>query len=282
MKFNHSILLMSIFLLVSFLRSEILKQTFTIEGDDLEVQMDIDFAKVRVIQSESATDLHVCIQYNQKAVSAKVIYDKPKNKIRIWVDQDDLFNSDDYDDDDHGRMVVIDLELPYQPQLNLRTKIKAGTIDFRAGGLKLKGFALKNWAGEIDLDFDQPNQIVMESMDVNCKIGEVYISNLGNAHCSKVNINSGIGELTVDFCGKYADETFADIDLDLGETTIILPEATPIKMRVSHSTFFSSVQHPTAFRKHGKYYYSKEYQQEQKALDLRISSGIGELNFRTN
>jgi hypothetical protein len=282
MKLNYTILLMGIFLLFSFLRSEVLEQTYTIAGDDLEVRMDIDFAKVRIIQSESATDLHVRIKYNREAASAKVVYDKSKEKIRIFVDQDDIFDSDDDDNDDHKRTVVIDLELPSHPQLNLMTKLKAGTIDFRAGVLKLKRFALKNWAGEVDLDFDQPNQIMMESMDVNCKIGEVYISNLGNAHCSEVNINSGIGELTVDFCGEYANETFADIDLDLGETTIILPEATPIKMRVSHSTFFSNVHYPYEFRKHGKYYYSKEYQQEQQALDLRISSGIGDLNFRMN
>ena len=120
------------------------------------------------------------------------------------------------------------------------------------------------------------------SIAILSKGQDIAGNELGNAHCADVNINSGIGELTVDFCGQFADETLADIDLDLGETTIILPEATPIKMRVSHATFFSSVDYPNQFRKEGRYFYSKEYQKEHNALDLRISSGIGELNFRTN
>jgi hypothetical protein len=282
MKVKYLITLGGILCLLSLTSAENLTETFTISSDELEIQMDIDFAKVRVIQSDSENDVRVRINYNKAFTSAEANYEKSRKKILIWVDQHDLFDSDDRNDGDNKRTAVVDLELPSQPQLILKTKIKAGTIDFRMGALKLKEFVLKNWAGEIDLDFDQPNQIEMALIDVQCKIGEVYISNLGNAHCAAVNINSGIGELTVDFCGQYADEIVADIDLDLGETTIILPEATPIKMRISHSTFFSNVAYPDEFRKQGRYYYSQEYRQEQKALDLRISSGFGELNFRRN
>ena len=45
---------------------------------------------------------------------------------------------------------------------------------------------------------------------------------------------------------------------------------------------FSSIDYPHKFRKQGKYLYSKSYQQEKESLDLRISTGIGALNFRTN
>jgi hypothetical protein len=282
MKLKYLVLTVSIFCLLSILKAEKINRTFTINSDELNLQMDIDYAKVRVIPNESNNDFTIRIKYDRNVCDAEVVYEQSNKRIRIWVDRRNFFKSDDDDQYNDRNSVVIDLELPSQPQLSIKTKIKAGSIDFRLGGLKIKDFALKNWAGEIDIDFDQPNQMTMETMDVSCKLGEVNISNLGNAHCSSIDINSGIGELTVDFCGMYCDGTFAEIDLDIGETNIILPQETAIKMRISEFGLFSSIDYPDKFRRQGKYLYSDTYQQDAKTLDLRISTGIGALNFRMN
>jgi hypothetical protein len=280
MKVNYLNSILSVVCLLSILRAEKIIQTFTINSAELSLLMDIDYAKVRILPNASVDDLYVRVKYNRNLCDAKVVYEQSKQRVRIWVDHHSLFNSDE--DNNDKNLVVIDLELPARPQISLRTKIKAGSIDFRLGDLRIKDFALKNWAGEVDVDFDQPNLIAMETMDINCKIGEVNISNLGNAHCKSVDINSGIGELKVDFCGLYCEETVAEIDLDIGETTIILPKEKAVKMHISDFMFFSSIDYPYAFRKEGKYLYSSSYQQNARALDLHISTGIGELNFRMN
>lgn len=279
MKIQRTVLTLCLLLTASLLKGEQLERTYKLTGGELDLELDIDFAQVRVLPNDNSDEIYVRIRYNQKDCSADIQYNESKNRMRVFVDWHSLFSKGDYDDND---AVIVDLDLPSKPVIALKTKIKAGEIDFRLGGLSLKEFYLKNWAGEVDIDFDQPNRISMESMDVNCKIGEVNISNLGNAHCKAIDIDGGIGELTVDFSGEFCEETFAEIDLDIGETTLILPEEAAIKMRISDFSLFSEVDYPHDFRKQNKFLYSSNFQEQKNHLDLRISTGIGGLNFRTN
>jgi len=120
----------------------------------------------------------------------------------------------------------------------------------------------------------------MSVLKINTKVGETEIIRLGNARFKEAEINGGIGEMRVDFRGKILNEALADVDLDIGEATIYLPDDdVGVKLSVSKFLFLSDVEISRNFRKSGRHYYSRNYDDAKNALTLRVSPGLGELNI---
>ncbi|MFQ5628194.1 MAG: LiaF domain-containing protein, partial [bacterium] len=204
------------------------------------------------------------MDFNESNRTLEISFDK-----KGWVDSD-------HDNAD----VEIELLLPANVKLDFRSKIKAGEIEMEVGGLSLRRFYLKTWAGEVLVDFDEPNRIVMNSLDINIKVGETQLRNLGNARFRSADIDNGIGALDIDFSGNLPDDATAKIDLDIGETDIFIPDDLGVKLSVRKFLFLSQVNISRKLRKSGSYYFSDNYDSNDRALDLEVKPGIGELNVR--
>ena len=91
MKLKYTLMTLCALSLLSFLRSEQLVRTFNIDSDELNLQMDIDFAKIRVLPNESINELYIRIKYNKRDCDAEVVHDESKNRIRLMVDHHSFF-----------------------------------------------------------------------------------------------------------------------------------------------------------------------------------------------
>ncbi|MDZ7260540.1 MAG: cell wall-active antibiotics response protein [candidate division KSB1 bacterium] len=258
-------------------QQERLEKSFDIPRDKtLQVRLDVDVGEVVVEKNPKSNNAFVSILYTRDEFDADVDYDKKDSELRIYFDKRGF----DFDRDKNRKMEArVEVRLPTEPEIEFYTKVKAGEIDMDLGGLRLKNFTLKTWAGETDLDFSEPNLVEMEYLEVNLKVGESRLNNLGNAKFKEADINGGIGELTVDFSGESIQPARVRIDLDIGETTIILPRKVGVKMSVSKFLFLTEVDIPEGFRRSGRYYYSENYDKSAEGLYLKINQGIGELRF---
>ncbi len=264
------------------------EKTYRIQGNQLEINLDIDAAKLVVEPNDQKDQCNVYLRYRGEKADRNIEYDPGRNQLDITLDFDFDWDRDgdrDRDNDrdqecDHNGDVLVKIKLPTEPRLDLNSRIKAGEIRFNLGGIHLANFELSNWAGDVSIDFPTLNLARLKLFDVNVKIGELDIRNLGNANCEEALINGGIGEMRVDFRGQSIKGLQAEIDLDLGETTLTLPADVGTKMRVSKFLFLSEVDYPNWFDRRGKYYYSENYREGEKNVNLDISTGIGELKVR--
>ncbi len=148
------------------------------------------------------------------------------------------------------------------------------------GGLRLREFYLNNWAGEVEVRFDEPNPILMDFLDIDAKVGEIRLVKLGNARFKKANINGGIGEIDIDFGGDLLSESRAKVDLDIGEAVVSLPRDIGIKMRIGGGlSFLSSKDIDQSFYRRGNYYYSDDYQEKKNRFFLYITPGLGQFTI---
>jgi len=268
-------------------------RTYSIDTDTMfVVDLDIDAAEIDVKRSEEFNECRVHVEYDSERFEPWVEYNADKNRLEVTIDCH-LLKCENCDDDHHGcgakhdtcctnncKMEIV-IELPYGPRTDIRADIKAGDIDFELGGLSIERFRLSCLAGETKIDFDRPNRIVCKRFDVNTKIGETNLKRLGNARFDDADINGGIGEMNIDFSGEKIRDAYAKIDLDIGETEIIVPENIGTKIRVSRFILFSNADCPCGFRKRGHNYYSEHYDDYGDRLTIRVSAGIGELDIRT-
>jgi hypothetical protein len=277
--------LISLFLVIIFAISTTyseeyieIDEYFKVDRNDFRVKLDVDAGKVKIVKGEKRNECRVLLKYEEGKCQPDVRYNEKQNELRIKLDLDGIHWGSDEERNNIDLDVVV--ELPTRAEIDFDGRIKAGEVDIFIGDLYIQDFELSIWAGETHIEFEKPNKMEMETFEVNAKIGETHIYGLGNANFGEGDINGGIGEMLVDFHGESPQKSMATIDLDIGETTIIVPEDIGVKLRVSKFLFLSEVNYPNWFDKQGKYYYSENYKESDHSLYLSISQGIGELDIK--
>lgn len=240
----------------------------------MHVKVEIDAAEVEISKCPRDDEAWVTIYYQEDQFNVDVEFDESRYRLDIFFDKRGWMDSDN--DDLEAKAVI---ELPAGVETDLEVKIKAGEIDLDLGGLALINFELKTWAGEVKVDFSEPNKSEMDYLQINTKIGETELVRLGNARFREAEINGGIGEMTIDFRGELLPQASARVDLDIGETKLILPKEVGVKLAVSKFLFMSEIDLPYRFEKSGRYYYSDNYREAVNQLALKVSPGLGELTI---
>ncbi|MDZ7375951.1 MAG: cell wall-active antibiotics response protein [candidate division KSB1 bacterium] len=238
----------------------------------LIVSVAVDAGQVKISANEKLGEIHVWIEYDDRYDQIEINHNKGINEFFIAIDREDWLKS--IEDD---RAPKLSMALPTDVVIMLDSKIMAGEVKFELGDLRLKDFRLKNSAGEVKVDFPTPNQIEMELLEIDVKIGETRLRRLGNARFHQARINGGIGELNIDFSGQGCTSARADIDLDIGATTIYLPRELGVRFDSATFGFLTQKQIDFDFEKKGRFYYSPGYGSSAQRLDCSISAGIGEL-----
>ncbi len=251
------------------------KEKYKIQsGKIFHVYVDIDAAEVKFNISPRNYEARVTIFYTEDEFKVYSGFDERRSRLDVEFEKKGWVDSGH---NDVKAEVIIDL--PPKIDIDLNAKIKAGDIEIDLGGLALVNLDLTTWAGEVLVEFSEPNKAVMEFLKINTKIGETDIVRLGNARFKEAEINGGIGEMDIDFRGKYLTDAEANIDLDIGETKLYLPDEVGIKLSISKFLFMSKIDLPRRFKKSGRYYYSHNYDDSKNELVLRVSPGLGELKI---
>ncbi len=246
--------------------------------DPLEVFIDVDAGEISVAKSQSVREGKVLFRFDKEMFRARYHFFEDKNRLRISLDKRDWKKWSVKKDEDNKTVAKVEVLLPSGVDIYLDTKIKAGETIMQLGGLRLKEFSFNNWAGEVKLQFQEPNPIVMEFLDIHNKVGEINVLDLGNARFEKAEIDGGIGELKVYFHGAILDESMARLDLDIGEAEVFLPSDIGIRMFIGGALGFLSVKDiDPSFYRRGRYYITEDFKSQKKKFSLRITPGLGEL-----
>jgi hypothetical protein len=255
----------------------VFNETYKVRSS-LELTLRADGAEIQITKNDR-DECNVFVEYNEQKCQLDVVSNEKKRTLSIDVDHNNwsMLKSGDSKKSDYA---VIKIALPYKPDLDLKTVIKAGKIDMQLGDMHIRNLELKSWAGETRVDFERANRTELRTFDVDCKVGEVKLLHLGNANFQEADINSSVGEMTIDFTGEKIKRAMARLDMSIGSTTVIVPEEVAVKIKVSKFLFLSNVDYPSWFRQQGNYYYSKNYQDQDESLYLIASTGIGELQVR--
>ncbi len=249
------------------------EKKYQIKTDEtLAVYLEVDAGSLTIGKNDHASEIHVTGEINEKDDKLEIGYDKKYDEFSLTLDRKGWFKSTK--DRESSRL---DVELPANVEIMLEIKVKAGESHFELGGMMLKKIMLRNFAGELRIDFGEPNKVEMNLLDINLKIGESRLRHLANARFHTAKINSGIGELHMDFLGEALESSTAEIDLDIGETIVELPGDLGIKLSSTKFGFLSDSKLDDQFERKGRYYYSKNYDSAKKTMYVKISTGIGGL-----
>ncbi|HOT95613.1 MAG TPA: LiaF-related protein [bacterium] len=249
-------------------------------GGEMTLSFRCDGGKVELFRNEN-NDCHAWVEYDQKRCHTELNYDDDTRTLELFIDHDN-WEMTKKSGDEKSKYARVRIGLPSKADLNLDLVVKAGELKMTLGDLHIQSLEVRSYAGESHIDFDKPNRCELKTFDVDFKVGKVQLVNLGNANFSEADINSSVGEMSIDFNGEKIRHAMARVDLEIGETTIIVPEDIGVKVKVSKFLFLSNVDYPNWFTQEGSYYYSRNYEKEKDSLYLVVSTGIGTLKMRVD
>ena len=240
--------------------------------------LDIDAGEVQVEPASPGEDLRVTLRYTKKDFRERVIFDEKNGRLKVQLDGMRWRKWHSYDSDADSRAEVT-VRLPLDVDIYLSSEISAGDIRMDLGGLRLREFSFRNFAGEVEIRFDKPNPVVMELLEVDTKVGSGLYLGLGNARFKRADINAGIGEIEVDFTGNMEPGAQAKVDLDIGEARVVLSGDAPVRVRVGGGLgFLSNKDIDSGLRRRGGDYINDRYRDGEAAFRIRITPGLGELS----
>ncbi|MBE9468434.1 MAG: DUF4097 family beta strand repeat protein [Bacteroidetes bacterium] len=176
--------------------------------------------------------------------------------------------------DEKGRLKII------QPSSNKNFNIKNHRIkgykniwDLRFNKNVPMNMLIKLGAGDAEINI---NELLIEKLDLKLGAGKADI-NLNNSKILKrVDVEMGVGDLTLDLTGDWKHNLSAEIDGGIGQLTLILPEKVGVKAKIEKGLTDINVD---KFIKDGKYYYNESFNKDKPYIKIKINTGIGQVNL---
>lgn len=170
-------------------------------------------------------------------------------------------------------------ELEFTPQvpLAMELNIGAGRGALDLTGLQLERLEVNAGAGELSIRFDEPNRAVLETFVLKGGASRVEVSGIGNASPRLMSVQGGIGDITLDFTGKWADSAEIDMTAGVGSITLRLPDNVGVKVEAEG---MSNINAPGFHLRNDRYYVNNAFGEAEIELLINITTGVGSINLR--
>jgi hypothetical protein len=107
-------------------------------------------------------------------------------------------------------------------KLHINSGAYVGKYEF--GGLSLEDLEISDGAAQVNLSFDSPNKIAMDTLNYQTGASSVTLTGLNNANFSDMTFRSGAGTYTLEFSGELKRNADVSIESGMSTVTIIVPE----------------------------------------------------------
>lgn len=161
-----------------------------------------------------------------------------------------------------GTAVPIDLDL----------KFGAAEATLDLGGLRLSRLHIATGASKTLLTVDRANPQVCRSVELEVGAAQFEATGLGNLRTERLSVSGGVGEVTLDFTGRWDTDMVADIDMGLGSLTLRVPRGLGVQVRKSGllAGFDSE-----GLIKRGDVYLSDNWERADHRLTINLDAALG-------
>jgi hypothetical protein len=172
-------------------------------------------------------------------------------------------------DSEGGRL---DLELARGVPMNLDLEFGAVRADVDLGGLALTGLDLSTGASESVIDVSEPSTSSMELARFEVGAAEFTARHLGNLNAERIEVDAGVGSLTLWLDGEWRRDARVGIDLGLGALELRVPEGLGLQLR--KDSFLTSLD-SEGLVKRGDTYQSLDWDRATRRVTVDLDAAFG-------
>jgi len=169
-------------------------------------------------------------------------------------------------------------ELEFSPEIPLEMDLKVGAGDGELDltGLQLAGLDLDVGAGDFEVRFDEPNEADMSHLTLDAGASRLEVIGIGHAGPEQVNVQGGIGDMTLDLTGAWPGSADVKITAGVGSVTLRLPD--DVGVRVETEGGLTNVD-ASGLRRKGDAYVNDAFGEADTELRIQITTGVGSIRL---
>ena len=166
----------------------------------------------------------------------------------------------------------LDLELARGIPMELDLEFGAVRADIDLGGLALTELDLSTGASQSTIDISEPNSAVMSTASFEIGAAESEARHLGNLNAELIEVDAGVGQVTLDFTGRWQRDARVSIDMGLGALEVRIPEGLGVRLR--KDGFLVSLDSEGLVKRRGAYY-SLDWDDADRKITIDLDAAFG-------
>lgn len=172
-----------------------------------------------------------------------------------------------------------DLALAPRVPMSLRLQVGAAKGRLDLGGLALTDFSLETGASDMVVRWDAPNTVPMDRFLLRAGAANVEVRGIGYARPRDVQVEGGVGNLTLDFTGPWADSARVKVTAGVGALTLRFPRDVGVRVVVEGG--LSNVQTTGDWQLSGGAYLNPAYGKAGATLEVTLTAGVGGITLES-
>ena len=144
--------------------------------------------------------------------------------------------------------------------------------DLDLGGLALTELSLATGASESTIDISEPNSVRMGTASFEVGAAEFNVSNLGNLNAERIELDAGIGSISLGFEGRWERDAQVSIDMGLGALELRIPEGLGVRLR--KDSFLTTLD-SEGLIKRGDVYESPDFDDAEYRIVIDLDAAFG-------
>jgi hypothetical protein len=173
---------------------------------------------------------------------------------------------------DHIEESELALELARGVPMRLDLEFGAVRADLDLGGLELTALDLSTGASESAIDVSEPNRGQIGTARFEVGAAEFNVRHLGNLNAERIEVDAGVGSLTLWLNGDWQRDARVSIDMGLGSLELRVPEGLGLQLR--KDSFLTSLD-SEGLVKRGDSYQSLDWDQAERKVMVDLDAAFG-------
>ena len=166
----------------------------------------------------------------------------------------------------------LELELARGIPMDLDLEFGAVKADIDLAGLAMTDLELSTGASESLITVSEPNPVPMGTASFEAGAAEFRVTQLGNLNAERIEVNAGVGSITLGFGGRWEQDARVSIDMGLGSLELRIPEGLGVRLR--KDSFLTALD-SEGLIKRGDVYESLDFQEADYRIDIDLDAAFG-------
>ncbi len=182
---------------------------------------------------------------------------------------------DDFEDVDSDEMGSLRMGLSTEIPTRLSLGVMAAEADLELGGVALERLVFRTGASESVIDFDTPNPVRMDRLELAVGAADFEANGLGNARFDRIEFVGAVGDVRLDFRGEWEGSADGEIRMGLGALHLTFPR--DLGVRIEKRGILASFN-SAGFDQVEDGYQTPNWESASSRLTLSVRAGFGDID----
>ncbi len=170
----------------------------------------------------------------------------------------------------------LDLALARGVPMDLELKFGAVKAELDLGGLALTDLNMATGASETYLEVSRPNPVSLGTAHLQVGAAQFTAERLGNLNAERIELDAGVGDITLDFTGAWQRDAQVSVDMGVGALELRFPEGLGVKL--NKDSFLTRLD-AQELVKRGDTYYSTDWEEAERKVEVDVDAAFGKVSI---